>query len=300
MPTEIVELFGHRPDDSSFSAKLARDSKHCPFLEEACTKTFNDGVISGVCSLKPVTSGPVICCPNRLYAGHYRVLADVAQLAFGTSVVLCKPATARLTQVRKNQTKVVVFGKRWGQELPLPRPSGIGAFYVDWVLAAVDSNNGLKQFVPVEVQSIDTTGNYRDEQRTYMNGRTPTTRSTAGFNWENVNKRILPQLIYKGHVLRRERLCTKGLFFICPVPVYDRVLARLGNTLHAYPMQSGAITFVTYDLGPAVGDGRLRELDQQAVFTTTIDQVATAFTSPTHLPPSNVYENAIVNSLHDL
>ena len=40
--------------------------------------------------------------------------------------------------------------------------------------------------------------------------------SNAGMNWENVNKRILPQLIYKGHVLRREELCRKGLFFVCP------------------------------------------------------------------------------------
>ncbi len=51
-----------------------------------------------------------------------------------------------------------------------------------------------------------------------MAGKPFTGYSKAGVNWENVSKRILPQLIYKGYVLRRERLCSKGLFFVCPKP----------------------------------------------------------------------------------
>ena len=81
----------------------------------------------------------------------------------------------------------------------------------------------LLGFVAIEVQSIDTTGNYQAEREAYLGDRIVCREdSTAGLNWENVNKRILPQIIYKGHVLRREPLCQKGLFFICPRPYTTR------------------------------------------------------------------------------
>ena len=121
--------------------------------------------------------------------------------------------------------------------------------------------------------------------------------SSAGFNWENVNKRILPQLIYKGHVLRRERLCSKGLFFVCPTQVYSKIKERLGNTLLEYQPQSGALSFMWYEPGAEVSPGQMRSLELQGNFITTVDQVALAFTSPSNLPPSNVYENAIKKAL---
>ena len=40
-----------------------------------------------------------------------------------------------------------------------------------------------------------------------------------------------------------------------------------------------------YDIGPEVEDGRQRELTSGGKFTTTIDQVALAFTAPSNLPP---------------
>ena len=126
-----------------------------------------------------------------------------------------------------------------------------------------------------------------------MNGDEFTGASTAGFNWENVNKRILPQLIYKGHVLRRERLCKHGLFFVCPQPVYNRIRERLGGNLLAYNLQPGSLSLMWYDVGAAVTEGQSRELEFKGRFTTTVDQIALAFTSPSNLPDENVYEAAI-------
>lgn len=108
-----------------------------------------------------------------------------------------------------------------------------------------------------------------------------------------MNKRILPQIIYKGHVLRRERLCKSGLFFICPKPVYDKIRERLGGNLLEYMPQSGALTLMWYDIGNPVETGEIRPLQLQGRFTTTVDQVALAFTSPSNLPAANVYESAI-------
>jgi Restriction endonuclease NotI len=288
MASNIIEFFGYDPHDNSPAAKQARKQKHCPILGSQCTKTLSDGEISGACTLKPKKSGPVICCPIRLYAKNYRILNEVVDVAFGTGIPLV-PAN----KITKGGDCVAVFGKGWGKELRLPARGKSGGYFVDWVLAHVNAAGALVDFVAVEVQSIDTTGNYRAEREAYLRGRAFAGTSSAGFNWENVNKRILPQIIYKGHVLRQEPLCKKGLFFICPTPVYLKISERLGGALRRYPIQPGSLTMMWYDIGPAVATGQMRHLVCVGQHTTTIDQVALAFTAPSNLPPPQVYENAI-------
>ena len=171
---------------------------------------------------------------------------------------------------------------------------------MDWILALIGTNGRLQEFVAIEVQAIDTTGNYRSERDAYLTSRKFEGNSSAGLNWENVAKRILPQLIYKGHVLRQEPLCKKGMFFICPTPVFRRVQQRLGGGLRPYPLQPGTLTFRTYDVGAERPTGQRRSLDFREQFTTTIDQVALAFTAPAEMPPAGVYEQAIESELSDL
>jgi hypothetical protein len=175
----------------------------------------------------------------------------------------------------------------------------MGSYFVDWILARLDKNLNLQEFVAVEVQSIDTTGNYQAERNAYLQNKPFAGHSTAGFNWENVNKRILPQIIYKGHVLRRERLCRAGLFFVSPTPVYNKIRERLGGKLYEYPLQPGTLTLAWYDIGEHVNDGHIRPLNRIGTFTTTVDQVAMAFTSPSNLPEENVYEQAILAELQE-
>jgi len=104
---------------------------------------------------------------------------------------------------REGESCICVWFSARG-EVKLPSVGGRGGFFGDWILALVDESKNLQEFVAVEVQSIDTTGNYRKERDAYAAGHAFTGSSRAGINWENVNKRILPQLIFKGHVLRRE------------------------------------------------------------------------------------------------
>lgn len=303
MASTITELFGYSPTDQSPAAKQARKSLECPFLRQTCVKTLSDGTISGMCTLKPKTSGHVICCPIRLYANDYQVLKDVAVQVFGSGIELVTGSNIAEYRVKNSgKPAIAVFGKRWGKELRLPsraRKAGgkAGAYFVDWILAHVDSTGKLLGFVAVEVQSIDTTGNYRAERQAYLDNGTFAGKSTAGPNWENVNKRILPQIIYKGHVLRREPLCQKGLFFICPTPVYNKIAERLGGNLQEIHQQPGSVTLMRYDIGPAMPDGQIRTLEFGGQSTTTIDQIALAFTAPTNLPPAKVYEQAIIAEL---
>lgn len=303
MASNIIEFFGYAPGDKSPEATNARKSLKCPFLGRTCTKTLSDGSISGVCTLKQMTSSPVICCPVRLYAGEYQILKDVAVQTFGggTELIMGSDVSAYRAN-NPGKACVVVFGKRWGKELRLPSRAkqtggSHGAYFVDWILANVDATGKMLSFVAIEVQSIDTTGNYQVERLAYLESGSFQGKSTAGLNWENVNKRILPQIIYKGHVLRREPLCQKGLFFICPTPVYDKIAERLGGNLTEIHQQAGSVTIMWYDIGVPVPEGRIRALELGGQLTTTIDQVALAFTAPSNLPPAKVYEQAIIAAL---
>jgi hypothetical protein len=306
MALKITEFFGFMPLDPAAAQYVA--ARTCPFIHSACIKPNH-----GACSVQQITdAAPVICCPNRLYASNYQILLDIAGQAFGPNIELINPAEAKARRTGANGgitgREVTVFGRFWGQELPLPRPPGAGGktrqYYVDWVLAKLAADGTLYELTAAEVQTIDTTGNYSDQATQFFaglpysddQGRQPG-YSESGMNWENVNKRILPQLIYKGHVLRREARCSKGLFFVCPKQVYERIRERLGGNLHTYNPGNGTITFRSYELGPAAPAGAARSLIFSGQFTTTVDQVAYAFVSPANLPDMNVYEQAINTAL---
>ncbi|WP_373320039.1 NotI family restriction endonuclease [Ruegeria spongiae] len=248
-----------------------------------------------------------------MYGDDFLALRELALETFGNQSVMIRPNEAqdRIQGLGKplSGKEVVIFGRYWGKELPLPRPKGSGAkkastYYVDWVLAKLAVDGSVEEIIAVEVQTIDTTGNYRDQaecffaNKPYLGGTSKSPDySDAGMNWENVNKRILPQLIYKGHVLRREDLCRKGLFFVCPKQVYDRIRDRLGGTLHDYKPGQGTITFRSYELDEKGERGTQRRMSLHGQFTTTVDQVALAFTSPMNLPDADVYADAIRKAL---
>lgn len=248
-----------------------------------------------------------------MYGNNYAVLRDIAKDVFGEASKLVKPidATHRKNGLGDPLTgdEVVVFGKYWGNELPLPRPKEISGraastYYVDWILAKISAHGDLEEIIAVEVQTIDTTGSYLDQATKFFAGEVYSGGSSkspeysnSGMNWENVNKRILPQLIYKGHVLRREEKCQKGLFFVCPKQVYDRIRNRLGGSMHAYRPQPGSITFRSYELDETAQPGQHLEMKLHGQFTTTVDQVALAFTSPMNLPEQDVYAQAIQKAL---
>jgi len=295
MALKVADFFGYSPSDLSSSAMDARAQRKCPFIEKTCSKKFKSGIVSGACAVRPITSGVVICCPIRMYAGNYCILRDVAQACFGTDSRLIHDYSERTGDGHD----VIVFGKRWGKELRLPSRATHGGYFVDWILALLDQSGKLKEFVAVEVQTMDTSGTYEAQVKALHSGNlNPPISSKAGINWENVSKRILPQLIYKGHVLRREPLCTKGMFFVCPKPVHERIITRLGGNLQEYHPQPGALTFRWYDLAEGTSNGTPLSLEFKGQRTTTIDQVANAFTSPQNLPDAGVYEKAIIAVLN--
>ena len=300
MPLNYYECFGVPVDSPELGEAFRK--KECPFVGGICTKSFSSGIINGACTLFKTTDRiPVPCCPKRLYGDDYRILQDVVRTAWGEGI----PVILKDGDLPGSGSFVIPFGQRQGQEIRIPYKElkGSSKFSIDWILAKVDENQNLDGFVAVEVQTIDTTGNYQLPFWELASKHDPKTakqipepeKSSSSFNFENVNKRILPQLITKGHVLRRENLCTKGLFFVCPTAVHERIMTRVGK-LDDYPIQSGSVTFLSYSVdetSPTIP----KSLKLDHTTTTTTDQLSLAFSSPKYLPPQGVYEDAIRKAL---
>lgn len=301
----ISEFFGYRAEDNSTLAAQNVSRQVCPFLGSYCTKALGDRsnrTLSGVCSVRQVSAGSpsVICCPNRMYAENYKMLSTIAEKAFRVSLNLYSGRLA-VAKARQENGAIAVFGHGWGGELPLPKRQGRGSYYVDWILARLDGAGELVEFTAIEVQTIDTTGSYKNARSALIDRQT-IEKDTVGLNWENVSKRIIPQIIYKGQVLQREELCRSGLYFVCPKPVFDRVIERLGGKerLPQFPTQPAAIHFVAYDYleNETVEDGKIRPLGIIEEYCTTVYKVQEAF-SAVDLPDQNVYRDAIMKSLFD-
>ena len=298
----IAEFFGFRAEDKSEKALLSAARKNCPFINTSCSKILSRAQVpSGVCSIRQKTAGSpnVICCPIRIYADNYRMLRTIANMAFKKSLNLYSGRIA-IEKSKEEGGAVAVFGHGWGGELRLPQRKGTGAYFVDWVLARLNGKGELEEFTAIEVQTIDTTGNYQTARQHLLDSREMVS-DTVGLNWENVNKRIIPQLIYKGQVLQREELCKSGLFFVSPKPVYDRVLERLGGKMKIpnFPSQPAAIHFIAYDVitSDVHTDGKIMPLGVIEEHCTTVYKVQEAFSAVT-LPEGNVYRDAILQSLY--
>lgn len=302
MSGTITEFFGYRALDMSDTAALAAAQQQCPFIHDTCTKQLSrDGQRSGVCAVKQVRSNDhIICCPHRLYANDYELLRIIARKSFGRDMSLHAGRVA-VEKAREEDGAVAVFGHRWGGELRLPKRNGSGNYFADWVLAYIDGAGELREFTSIEVQTIDTTGNYHASREALLDGR-QIVQSSVGLNWENVSKRIIPQLVYKGQVLQRERLCKTGLWFVTPEPVYQRIIERLGgnsNLTFGYAPQPGALHFLRYDYDPRAmaRDGAPLPLTVIGEGCTTVEQVQAAF-SRVRLPEAGVYGLALELALY--
>jgi hypothetical protein len=298
----ISEFFGYKAEDKSREALQAVAKKVCPFLNSQCTKILSSNrEASGVWAVKQKKedSPGISCCPNRLYAEDYKILKLISNLAFKKQYNLYAGRVA-IEKAKTESGAVAIFGHGWGGELRLPQRKGSGSYFVDWVLAKLDDKGELEEFTAIEVQTIDTTGNYQTARKNLLEKRAIVS-DTVGLNWENVSKRIIPQIIYKGQVLQREDLCKTGLYFVCPQPIYERVITRLGGIekLPKYPVQPASIHFVSYDYQRTdrTQIGKINVLDLIAEHCTTVYKIQEAF-SALDLPEGNVYRDAIKRSLY--
>ncbi len=287
---DLVEVFGYAPYDLSKEARSLWNIGGCPFINKACIKINHDKTITyGTCS---VTSpyGNIIICPNRLYANDYSTIKRVAKDAFGNIPFLL--FDEYIKKRGSVEECVVALGKNSGKEVQLGRHLSM-----DWVLALVVDTQ-LIEYVGIEIQSIDITGNYRDAWHGYKNlPSTPLSEipsSNHGLNWANVHKRLIPQLIRKGIIYSRSKLVKKGLYFILPEIVFNKFENVVGSDIPTVNNASHeTLTVLTYKLGDDVPSGQQRELVPVRQLCFTLEEFSNRFISGPNLPSGNELDEAV-------
>ena len=293
----LIEIFGYASDDLSRDARSLWNIGACPFTYKPCTKINHDQSITyGTCSVSS-PFGDIVICPNRLYANDYETLRNVSSDAFGDIPFFLFD---KYVKERATITEcVVALGKNSGKEVQVGR-----GLSMDWVLARI-VDGGLAEYVGIEVQSIDITGNYRDAWHGYHNlpnTKTPVEKipsSRHGLNWANVHKRLIPQLIRKGVVYSRSTLVRKGLYFILPEIVYLKFEDIIGSDIPTVAEAScDTLTVMTYELGKTVEHGSQRAILPVRRMRFTLDEFADRFTSGPNLPSGEDLDEAIKRILN--
>ncbi len=254
MPRTIQELFTYSATDMSAIARDARASFTCPIQGGPCSKNNDDGAERGdpilggplgVCSVfNPQAVGPsrITClCPTRLYGHGFETLRGLARDVLGAPT---QPTYLFSEWVANGMPDgVVLMGKGESGEFR----TEAGSF--DWIAGTTQAGK-LVSYAGIEAQAIDTTGNYRANRAALMRGEKVVPPSGHGLNWENVNKRIIPQLLRKGMLLKKlaETEPAVGLGFLVDANVFAKFDARLSNpmaddqgfdlVIHAYSLSA--------------------------------------------------------------
>lgn len=150
----------------------------CPYTDRTCSKTnHTTSDPYPVCSIyrrsEPRESRTPICvCPVRFYE------TDIA----GDVIANCWAGDPPTAPRYAYEVQMQKFGK------------------VDLVIADVDDDRRMvRSFLPVELQAVDITGSVYPAYEALTNHRPDTGRLRYGFNWANVRKRFISQLIAKGY-----------------------------------------------------------------------------------------------------
>lgn len=291
----LAEIFGHSPDDSSSDARLLWKTGVCPFTATTCSKiNHSSGIIYGTCTAK-TGDRTVIICPNRLYANKYDCIRKVSEDAFGKIPMLMFKEYWENRAKLSSQEVVVALGQNSGREIRLGTKLSM-----DWVLARVKGGK-LMEYVGIEVQSIDITGNYRDnwhyfsEQKFLSKRNVPP--SENGYNWANVHKRLIPQIIRKGLIYGNSELVNHGLYFILPEIVYRKFEEVVGRLKEVSKPAKEVMTVHTYELGDYVPEGKIRPLRQVRTVHFLAKDFASAFIAGINLPSGDELDNCIKRML---
>lgn len=199
----IAELFGYPPDNESAEAKRCRDNRLCPYNNKVpnCTK---DSVTDplGVCTIFHGQKLALIC-PVRLRE-DWLIAEHAAKFFFPQ-------------------------GSRWTTlvEVKLKDVHGKSAGNIDVVLVAYDENGVVTDFGSLEIQTVYISGTLRS---TFFKPATDDRLGYLAIDWSksrkrpphpdylsSSRKRLAPQLIYKGGILkkwgRKQAVAVHSAFF---------------------------------------------------------------------------------------
>ena len=182
----------------------AANAFECPYIKSRCPKrsTQLPNEPYPVCTLWKRTDDEadpardlIFVCPKRFYAVDF--LTEVIEHCWPGD----KPSNPRIAR----EVKMADFGN------------------VDFVIADVKANGEIDQFLSVELQAIDITGSAFKAYQALRAGADLAARPTYGFNWDNVYKRYVTQLIRKGYFHHHWK---SKIVAVIPEQVYRYILDR--------------------------------------------------------------------------
>lgn len=234
--SKVKELFGISTTTKKRTrwAAVVKQSR-CPFLGRTCLKNRKSSpeILIGTCTVSyGADKLPVIICPHRLLEKR-QIFTDCIHL-----LTLHEPG---------NELHIV-------PEITIPGGS------VDYFLASVRQRK-VKDFVGVELQTLDTTGTVWPERQRFLKEvriNVPTEdvdcEDSYGMNWKMTAKTILVQLHHKVETFEG---LNKKLVLVVQEPLIDYMVrnfsfdhikeARLGDSMHIH----------SYRLDDFDGDWRL-------------------------------------------
>lgn len=199
----------------------------CPFIQSRCPKRtiqLPDEPYP-VCTLWRRNDGEadpekdlIFVCPKRFYAVDF--LTEVIEH--------CWPGDKPKNPMVAPEVKMAGFGN------------------VDFVIADVQEDGEVEQFLSVELQAIDITGSAFKAYQALRAGEDLDKRPTYGFNWDNVYKRYVTQLIRKGYFHHHWK---SKIVAVIPEQVYQYITGR-ADFIRSQDVKSAQVNiiFMTYRL----------------------------------------------------
>ncbi|RDC62152.1 hypothetical protein AHMF7616_00743 [Adhaeribacter pallidiroseus] len=112
---------------------------------------------------------------------------------------------------------------------------------MDMVLAEMDEWGEIHKFVSVELQAVDITGSYFPAYNALTNSEMLERAPTYSFNWKNVYKRYVTQLIDKGF---QHSMWKTIIVSVMQDTVLERIL-QIGN-IASSPINESNVVFLGY------------------------------------------------------
>jgi hypothetical protein len=176
--SKVLELFGASTSSKGLNWKGLVDEQFCPYLSKRCIKVRKSrpDISIGTCSVSYGTAkDPVMICPFRVLE-RKQIFTDCIHLLTTHEV---------------------------GNELHIVPEISVPGGSVDYFLASV-KNRKVKDFVGVELQTLDTTGTVWPERQRFLKEvglkverRSAESHKGFGMNWKMTAKTILVQLHHK-------------------------------------------------------------------------------------------------------
>ncbi|MEJ7593559.1 MAG: NotI family restriction endonuclease [Planctomycetaceae bacterium] len=194
----------------------------CPFINSICIKRGQRNTDPyPICSIwrgKAEARKLVCVCPKRFFEVNF--LRDVMEHCW----IGPQPSEPKIA----HEVTMKGFGK------------------VDFVIADVDASNSVKEFISVELQAVDISGSVANSFEAVCNSEMLKQKLAHGFNWANVRKRYVSQLIAKGFFHHH---WNSRIVAVLQTVVYEEFRKYIQfDELH--PTQ-GNIVFMLYDYSAA-------------------------------------------------